>query len=61
MTVSLPVISPAYKQIEQWYQKAEAVSDAKPQELLVTTGAPDEGADEPKETDPSPTVLDVFV
>jgi hypothetical protein len=55
-----PTVSPAYKQIEQWYEKWQAVEQAKPMQLLVTNGAPDEGADEPKQTDPTTQTLDVF-
>lgn len=58
--MATPAISPAYQQIVQWYQHCEAVSQAKPTSLLVTTGAPDEAADEPKETSADVTPLDVF-
>jgi hypothetical protein len=54
-----PATSPAFQQLQQWYEKAEAVSQAKPIPLLVTTGAPLEAADEPKETDPT-TQINLF-
>jgi hypothetical protein len=58
--MTTPAVSPAYKQIEQWYEKLQSVSQAKPTQLLITSGAPDEDANQPKETDPTTQILDVF-
>jgi hypothetical protein len=57
--MSGPTISPAYRQILDWYQTFQQDQQAKPIQLLVTTGAPNEEIDQPKETDPSTTTLDV--
>jgi len=55
-----PVISPAYRQIVHWYSEFQQVQQAKPIELLVTHGAPDEVPDQPKQTDPSTQTLDII-
>jgi hypothetical protein len=57
--MSGPTISPAYRQILDWYQTFQQDQQAKPIQLLVTTGAPNEEIDQPKETDSSTTTLDV--
>jgi hypothetical protein len=57
--MSGPTISPAYRQILDWYQTFQQDQQAKPIQLLVTTGAPNEEIDQPKETDASTTTLDV--
>jgi len=58
--MSSPSVSPAYQQILQWYQAFQAVQGSKSVPLLVTSGAPDEAADDPKETDPSTSTLDII-
>ncbi len=58
--MSSPAISPAYQQIVQWYRRWQADEQAKPIPLLITTGAPDEEANQPKETDPTTQTLDVI-
>jgi hypothetical protein len=55
-----PTISPAYQQIVDWYREFQQDQQAKPIPLLVTTGAPNEEIDQPKETDPSTQTLDVI-
>jgi hypothetical protein len=57
--MSGPTISPAYQQILDWYQAFQRDQQAKPIQLLVTTGAPNEEIDQPKETDSSTQTLDV--
>jgi hypothetical protein len=57
--MSGPTISPAYRQILDWYQTFQQDQQANPIPLLVTTGAPNEEIDQPKETDASTTTLDV--
>jgi hypothetical protein len=57
--MSGPTISPAYRQILDWYQTFQQDQQAKPIQLLVTTGAPNEEIDQPKETDASTPTLDV--
>lgn len=58
--MSGPAVSPAYQQIVQWYHRWEAVQMAKPIPLLVTTGAPDEAVNQPKQTDPTTQPLDII-
>jgi hypothetical protein len=58
--MSTPAVSPAYQQILHWYQRCVTVSQAKPIPLLVTTGAPTEETDQPKETSADVQPLDVF-
>ncbi len=55
-----PSISPAYQQIVNWYQDFQKVQQAKPIQLLATTGAPHEEINQPKETDPSTPMIDVI-
>lgn len=55
-----PAISPAYQQIVDWYQRWEAYQGAKPIQLLVTTGAPDDAANDPKQTDATTQTLDII-
>jgi hypothetical protein len=55
-----PVISPAYHNLDQWYQDFQKVQGSKPVPLLITHGAPDEEADQPKETDPSTPMIDII-
>jgi hypothetical protein len=55
-----PTISPAYQQIVDWYRTFQQDQQAKPIQLLVTTGAPHEEIDQPKETDPSTQTLDII-
>ena len=55
-----PSISPAYEQIVEWYKHWQAVAQARPIPLLITSGAPDEEADQPKETDPTTQTLDII-
>jgi hypothetical protein len=55
-----PVISPAYHQIDQWYQQFQKVQGSHAVPLLVTHGAPDEDADDPKQTDPSTPTIDII-
>ncbi len=55
-----PTISPAYQQIVDWYREFQAFQMSQPVPLLVTTGAPDEEADQPKETDPSTPTVDII-
>ncbi len=55
-----PSISPAYQQIVDWYHRFQAVGGSQPVPLLVTTGAPDEAADQPKQTDPSTPTIDIL-
>jgi hypothetical protein len=57
--MSSPSISPAYQQITNWYHAFLAAQGSKPVPLLITNGAPDEGADQPKETDPSTQLIDI--
>jgi hypothetical protein len=59
--MSSPAISPAYQQITHWYQEFEAVQGSKPVPMLITSGAPDEAADGPKETDASTPLFDITV
>ena len=42
-----------------WYRHFQAVQGSKPVPLLITTGAPDEEANQPKETDPSTPMIDI--
>jgi hypothetical protein len=58
--MSSPSISPAFQQIVHWYQNFQQVQGSKPVPLLVTTGAPDEEADQPKQTDASTPTLDII-
>jgi hypothetical protein len=58
--MSTPSVSPAYQQIVTWYQDFQKVQMSKAVPLLVTTGAPDEAADEPKQTDPSTQTIDII-
>jgi hypothetical protein len=58
--MSTPSVSPAYQQIVDWYQNFQKVQMSKPVPLLVTTGAPGEAADDPKETDPSTQTIDII-
>jgi hypothetical protein len=55
-----PASSPAYKQIIHWYQQCEAVQTARPIQMLVTSGAPDEAIDGPKQASPATRPLDVI-
>ncbi len=55
-----PAISPAYHNLDQWYQDFQKVQGSKPVPLLITHGAPDEEADQPKETDPSTPMIDII-
>ena len=55
-----PTISPAYSQITHWYQDFQKVQGSKAVPLLITHGAPDEEADQPKETDPSTPMIDII-
>jgi hypothetical protein len=55
-----PVISPAYHQITQWYQEFQKDQGSHPVPLLITHGAPDEEADQPKQTDPSTPTIDII-
>lgn len=59
-SVSQPTISPAYQQLDHWYQNFEKVQGSKAVPLLITHGAPDEAADQPKETDPSTPLIDII-
>ena len=59
-SVSDPVISPAYHQLDQWYQDFQKVQGSQPVDLLITHGAPDEEADQPKQTDPSTPMIDII-
>lgn len=58
--MSTPSVSPAYQQIVNWYHNFQAVQQAEPIPLLITSGAPDEDADQPKQTDPSTQTLDII-
>ncbi len=58
--MAAPTVSPAYQQIVHWYEQWQATENARPIALLVTTGAPVEAADDPKQTDASTPTLDVF-
>lgn len=58
--MSTPSISPAYQQLTDWYQHWQAAEMAQPTPLLITTGAPDEEADQPKQTDPTTQTLDII-
>lgn len=60
MTGSGPSISPAYQQIIHWYRDFQSVQMSKPVPLLITTGAPDEAANQPKQTDASTPTLDII-
>jgi len=60
MGMAQPVISPAYRQMVQWDERWQATEQARPLKMLVTTGAPDEGALGPKETD-AQTQIDLYV
>ncbi len=55
-----PTISPAYQQIVNWYRECQADQMSHPVPLLVTNGAPDEQADQPKETDASTPTVDII-
>ncbi|MGH2860352.1 MAG: hypothetical protein ACRDLT_02475 [Solirubrobacteraceae bacterium] len=55
-----PSISPAYQQIVNWYQNFQKVQGSNPVPLLITHGAPDEEADQPKETDSSTPMVDII-
>jgi GMP synthase-like glutamine amidotransferase len=55
-----PIVSPAYKQIVHWYREFQQVQQAKPIALLITQGAPDEEADQPKQTDSSTQTVDII-
>ena len=55
-----PSISPAYQQILDWYRNFQAVEESRPVPLLITTGAPNEQADQPKQTDPSTPTIDII-
>lgn len=54
-----PVISPAYRQIEEWYQRWDAYEQAKPIQPLVTTGAPDESLDQANDPPSGSSALDI--
>lgn len=58
--MSHPAVSPAYQQILDWYQHCQTMATARPIGLLVTSGAPDEGADMVKATSADTQTLDVF-
>ena len=58
--MSTPSISPAYQQMTDWYQHWQAAQMAQPIDLLVTSGAPDEEADQPKQTDATAQTVDVI-
>jgi hypothetical protein len=58
--MSSPSVSPAYQQITHWYQNFQAVQGSNPVPLLITSGAPDEAADQPKETDASTPTIDII-
>lgn len=58
--MAVPTVSPAYQQIVDWYQRWQHYEQAKPIPLLVTTGAPDEAADQPKETSATTQTLDII-
>jgi hypothetical protein len=58
--MSSPSVSPAYQQIVDWYQQFQAVQQARPIPLLITSGAPDEDADQPKQTDSETQTLDII-
>lgn len=53
-------ISPAYQQLDHWYQDFQKVQGSKAVPLLITHGAPDEAADQPKQTDPSTPTIDII-
>lgn len=55
-----PVISPAYQQLDHWYQNFQKVQGSVAVPLLITHGAPDEAADQPKQTDPSTPMIDII-
>lgn len=55
-----PTISPAYSQVVDWYHAFERIQGSKAVPLLVTHGAPDEQADQPKQTDPSTPMIDII-
>ena len=58
--MSSPSISPAYQQIVDWYRHFQAVQASQPVPLLITSGAPDEEADQPKQTDSSTPTIDII-
>ena len=58
--MTTPSISPAYQQIVNWYRNFQAVQGSQPVQMLVTNGAPDEAADQPKETDSSTPTVDII-
>jgi hypothetical protein len=58
--MTAPSISPAYQQIVDWYQAFQTVQGSQPVPLLITDGAPDEAADQPKETDSSTPTIDII-
>jgi hypothetical protein len=58
--MSGPSVSPAYQHIVDWYHNFQAVQGSQAVPLLVTTGAPNEDADQPKQTDPSTPTIDVM-
>jgi hypothetical protein len=55
-----PFISPAYHQLDQWYQQFQKVAGSVAVPLLITHGAPDEEANQPKQTDPSTPTIDII-
>lgn len=59
-SASGPTISPAYSQIVNWYQNFQKVQGSTAVPLLITHGAPDEAADQPKQTDPSTPTIDII-
>lgn len=56
----MPSISGAYQQIVDWYQHWQAAETAQPIPLLVTSGAPDEAANSPKQTDATTQTIDII-
>lgn len=57
--MAMPATSPAYQQIQDWYQHWHTMEMAQPQKMLVTTGAPDEVDNGPTETDPGTQTFDI--
>lgn len=53
-------VSPAYQQIIDWYQRWQTMEMAQPIPMLITSGAPDEAADEVKDTSAVPETLDIY-
>jgi hypothetical protein len=53
-------VSGAARQIDHWYERFKQVQGSQPVPLLITHGAPDEGADQPKQTDPSTPTIDII-